>query len=541
MFAQIWVTAFWRRRSHLGQDYMELTSSRSRGDPNQEWMDLEEEHRGMDVCYRVLAKMADDASNFVAFRTRCQQHLTELCLRRYYIPQELLKSGITRSDRECLNNGGSADVYHGFFGPHEVAIKSFRMRQDTAAYVQKAFAKEAMLLSTLNHENIVTFRGVVVEGSELCLITDWMSNGDITQYVVKTPHADKEFLINQIAEGLEYLHMKGMVHGDLKGENVLVDQHGRARLADFGLASVEGADYRNLLKRAWSKDLKLPSLTEGTITIVTTLATTVGGTPRWMSPERLVPAKFGRKSTKPCAAGDVWAFGLLCYEIYTGLKPYHEFSGLAPIIQIVQGVLPQERDEVPWPVWSIIRGCWVYDPDDRPNMTWIRWRVEEYRRMLERANYFRQFRIVTILGREWGVIRESLDEIFKWYPSLRRWLRDMYNTIRRNDRDLENLLAKRGSDLKLLAITAKDIPQQLRVPPDCLLSDLKQLAILIEGREIDFRLRAFSRCVYSPPVWGVGSSSFYTSGRAASGYVDMAEPPALSSYRALFSYHITSP
>ncbi|TFK51645.1 kinase-like protein, partial [Heliocybe sulcata] len=243
--------------------------------------------------------------------------LMELCLRRYYVPQNLRRSGIVRSNKESLNNGGSADIYHGFFGSYEVAIKSFRIRQDTAAYVQKAFAKEAMILSTLNHPHIVKFRGVIMDGVELCIIVDWMPHGDITDYVRNTPRADKEDLINQVALGLEYLHTKGVVHGDLKGENVLVDRRGQARLGDFGLSSVEKAEYQNLIETdsAWFKDLELSGLPECTVTVVTTLLTTVGGTPRWMSPERLTPSEFGRTSAKPCTASDVWAFGLLCYEV----------------------------------------------------------------------------------------------------------------------------------------------------------------------------------------------------------------------------------
>ncbi|EJD36959.1 kinase-like protein, partial [Auricularia subglabra TFB-10046 SS5] len=73
----------------------------------------------------------------------------------------------------------------------------------------------------------------------LLLITPWMTNGNLTEHLRRYPGADRPRLVHQIAEGLSYLHMVAkIVHGDLKGENILVSQTGDPLVADFGLSTL---------------------------------------------------------------------------------------------------------------------------------------------------------------------------------------------------------------------------------------------------------------------------------------------------------------
>lgn len=99
--------------------------------------------------------------------------------------------------------------------------------------------REVEIWNRLNHKRIVPLRGYALDcDGTPSLISPWLDNGDVLTYLKKHPFADRRALVRQVAEGLIYLHSEGIVHGDLKGGNVLVDDKGDAALCDFGLSKV---------------------------------------------------------------------------------------------------------------------------------------------------------------------------------------------------------------------------------------------------------------------------------------------------------------
>lgn len=126
----------------------------------------------------------------------------------------------------------------------------------------------------------------------------------------------------------------------------------RACLADFGLStltpSTEGG-------------------TNGTNTI------TAGGTPLYMAPELLFPTKFGHTNATPTKAADIYAFGMVIYEVLTGLQPFHEKNWPRAEIRyyIVEGERPSKPDNAEQTgfgggTWKLVEGCWMADPAKRP-------------------------------------------------------------------------------------------------------------------------------------------------------------------------------
>ncbi|KAG8701824.1 hypothetical protein FRC08_003884 [Ceratobasidium sp. 394] len=144
----------------------------------------------------------------------------------------------------------------------EIAIKSLRLYGSVAARgrhkLEKNSVRELVVWSKLNHPNVLNLLGICVFGGEIGMVAEWMPNGHVTEYSIKHPEADKLKLINDITAGLAYLHDKGIVHGDLKGGNVVVSADGDCKLVDFGLAK----------------------LTEDSLGVSTT--STQSGTTRWM-------------------------------------------------------------------------------------------------------------------------------------------------------------------------------------------------------------------------------------------------------------------
>jgi len=138
-----------------------------------------------------------------------------------------------------------------------------------------------------------------------------------------------------------------IVHGDLKGDNVLIDHNGIARLADFGLSRM---------------------LQEVDITLWNTSAvsgTPAPGTLRWSAPELLLG-----KQTTVTIQSDIYAYGMTCYEVYTGLAPFHDYHGQFLVLKaILDGEVPQRipgSDRFTDKTWDLCTQCWDRDPQARP-------------------------------------------------------------------------------------------------------------------------------------------------------------------------------
>ncbi|KAJ8090807.1 hypothetical protein PM082_024988 [Marasmius tenuissimus] len=162
-----------------------------------------------------------------------------------------------------------------------------------------------------------------------------MANGDLVNFLKRNPKCNLDRLLYQIIQGVDYLHSQGVVHGDLKGKNVLIDENYNPRLADFGL----------------------------TIFTEATMQTTsgFGGTLRWMAPELL-------SGQRRSPSSDIYAFACVCIEVYTGSVPFSDTRAEPQvIIQISQGTRPARPEKMTSDsLWRIVRHCWRTDKDARP-------------------------------------------------------------------------------------------------------------------------------------------------------------------------------
>ncbi|KAG6859766.1 hypothetical protein C0995_004359, partial [Termitomyces sp. Mi166 len=135
--------------------------------------------------------------------------------------------------------GGFSDIYKGTFQGQAVAIKLFRF--DDTGQIQQSFSyavKEAIIWEQLSHPNILAFYGIYWFQNRLCLVSPWMQNGNIIEYLEQYPRAPRMTLTADVANGLTYLHKMNIIHGSLMGSNILVNDVGRALVADFSNSSV---------------------------------------------------------------------------------------------------------------------------------------------------------------------------------------------------------------------------------------------------------------------------------------------------------------
>ncbi|CAE6414607.1 unnamed protein product [Rhizoctonia solani] len=137
-----------------------------------------------------------------------------------------------------LFRGGFGDVYRGnLLGGLKVAVKtpqvSLNILEENPNYL-KDVAREIHTWSKCDHPNVLHFLGLAEFRGQIGMVAPWMESGSLPRYLKKAFGADRCKLCTQICEGVAYLHEIGIVHGDLKGENVLISADGVAVISDFG-------------------------------------------------------------------------------------------------------------------------------------------------------------------------------------------------------------------------------------------------------------------------------------------------------------------
>ncbi|CAE6399785.1 unnamed protein product [Rhizoctonia solani] len=207
-------------------------------------------------------------------------------------------------------------------------------------------ARELHTWSKCKHPNVLPLYGLVTFRDRIGMVSPWMSKGTLPQYLVANPDANRRDLCIQICEGLSHMHETGIIHGDLKGENVLVDDGNNAVLADFGSSTLK------------DQSLKFTQAASGKALTV-----------RWSAPELVISNEC--QHTK---ASDVFALGMTIYEVLTGKVPYFEIKDVAPVIlRIIQRGTPTRPVTIPDDhesgdlIWDLFTLCWKYAPEERPS------------------------------------------------------------------------------------------------------------------------------------------------------------------------------
>ncbi|KAH0584924.1 hypothetical protein H2248_008197 [Termitomyces sp. 'cryptogamus'] len=131
-------------------------------------------------------------------------------------------------------SGSFADIYKIRFQGEQTCYKVIRVYQKSQVeHLAKVYAREAILWGQLSHPNILPFYGLLRFGPRIAFVSRWATNGNLEEYLAHNPDVNRILLCLDTAAGVEYLHNNDIVHGDLKGLNVLIDGSGRACLGDF--------------------------------------------------------------------------------------------------------------------------------------------------------------------------------------------------------------------------------------------------------------------------------------------------------------------
>ncbi|KAJ1302981.1 hypothetical protein OPQ81_003273 [Rhizoctonia solani] len=186
-----------------------------------------------------------------------------------------------------IAEGGFGDVWKGqSHNGMSVAVKVLRCALVTCTNDErkglKRMMREIYTWSKLDHKNIHKLLGVTMFQGRLGMVSEWMTNGNLRDYLRRTPNVDRYELYIQIAQAVEYIHDKDMVHGDLKASNILMSPDGVVKLTDFDYSVVSAGSL-----------------------LFTDTTRVGGGTYRWMAPELVIGTCHQRSEQT-----DVYALGM---------------------------------------------------------------------------------------------------------------------------------------------------------------------------------------------------------------------------------------
>lgn len=284
------------------------------------------------------------------------------------LPQRLIHEHV-KYDPVPKAFGGSGSVHQGI--DKEICVKVMQ-QVDPKAFAP--WVRELILWAHSSHPNLLPFTGMFFKDDggilQICLVSPFMKSGNLSDYAPLLHQESRLPLLLDVTNGLLYLHDLGIVHSDLKGQNILITAKGRAVITDFGSSRIT---------------------TNTTVTAAVSSYTVCFAAPE--------VAVGGERAT---TMSDVWSFGCLIYEVLSRKTPYYQYTRSQIIPALIRKEPPSrpghmkvlnqtfnslgsddsssDDEEQDWDLiddkaWNIILGCCAPEPSDRLQVTAIREKI----------------------------------------------------------------------------------------------------------------------------------------------------------------------
>ena len=250
-----------------------------------------------------------------------------------------------------LGEGGMGEVYLGEdtrLG-RKVAIKLLPLRSLDDEHARKRMLREAQAAATLDHPNICSIHEIGEENGTTFIVMQYIEGETLSKRIHRKPVelSDAIDIAVQIADALTEAHARGIIHRDIKPQNIMLNVRGRAKVLDFGLAKiVEQRDTTDSLAPTQNL-LSEPGMMIGTVP--------------YMSPEQVQGEQVDARS-------DIFSFGVVLYELFGGVQPFATENAASTITSILTREPPplaRYAHETPPELERIVRKALAKDPEDR--------------------------------------------------------------------------------------------------------------------------------------------------------------------------------
>jgi serine/threonine protein kinase len=233
---------------------------------------------------------------------------------------------------DLIAEGGFAQVWRAYDTELQ-RIVAIKVPKPGRLESSESFMAEARRVARLKHPGIVPVHDVGVENDRCFIVSEFIEGGSLAEQIARMKPSQDQVIrwLCEIADALEYAHLHGVIHRDIKPANILIDHHGRALLADFGIA-----------QSAQKTGSFAPSL----------------GTLRYMSPEQLE----GKPATPQ---SDIFSLGVVLYECLTGKLPYTATDPTGLRREIIAGRPPEQDRRLPTNVAVVTHTAMSQSPEKR--------------------------------------------------------------------------------------------------------------------------------------------------------------------------------
>jgi serine/threonine-protein kinase len=239
-----------------------------------------------------------------------------------------------------IGTGGMATVYKAIQKSldRHVAIKELKKSYHADTQIVQRFERESKVAASLQHENIVHIYDYWKKPS-YCIVMEYVDGINLAEVIEKTGPLPVDvgiMIAMQVCNALDYAHMRGLIHRDIKPSNIMIKRNGEVKLMDFGIAQS-----RNL------ESLTMPG--------------TLIGTPAYMSPEQIIGQQLDVRS-------DIFSFGIVLYEMFTGIKPFTDDETQAVSAKIMKEKARAPRrinSNIPRSLQRVIKKCLRKKPQRR--------------------------------------------------------------------------------------------------------------------------------------------------------------------------------